>query len=377
MKKRNYLFILAIIGLVASAFSGCKADDTDSNSYVIGGIGPVTGENAMYGLSVKQGAEIAVNEINEKGGVDIKGQKIALQLKFEDDEASEEKAILAYNILQDNGMDALLGCVTTKSTLAVVDLSNQDNILQLTPTASSGEVTKHKNVFRACFTNFLQGETMADYMVRRKGYRKIGVIYKSSSEYSREINDSFQNKVFELGGEVVSSETYVDGENFTAQLENIKKNKAQAIFIPVYYGDAYKISNQVKDKELDIPLFGADGWDGIVEVANDKSVIEGATFISQFYSESWKDSEFVKKYKEKYNEEPDQFAADGYDSVYIIKAALEEAGSTDSEKVIEAMTKIKVDGITGTDISFNEDGEPHKKANFINIKNGNYVTVGN
>lgn len=375
MNKRNYLFALALIAMIVVAISGCKADKTDSNSYVIGGIGPVTGENASYGLSVKQGAEIAVNEINEKGGVDIKGQKIFLQLKFEDDEASEEKAIMAYNILQDNGMDALLGCVTTKSTLAIVDLSNKDRILQLTPTASSSEVTEHNNVFRTCLTNSLQGESMADYMVRRKGYRKIGVLYKTSSEYSREINDSFQNKVNELGGNIVTSETYVDGENFNTQLENIKNSKAEAIFIPVYYGDAYKISMQAKDKKLDIPLFGADGWDGILEVAKDKNVIEGATFLSQFYSKNWEESEFVKNYKEKYKEEPDQFAADGYDSIYIIKAALEEAGSIESEKVINAMTKVKIDGVTGSNISFDKNGEPYKKANFITIKNGNYSAV--
>lgn len=376
MKKGNHLLRFVIIGVfIMCLTSGCSIEGTNQ-TFILGGIGPVTGENSKYGLSVKQGAEIAVDEINGNGGVSVGSQKVSLQLNFEDDEASEEKAILGYNTLLDSGMNALIGCVTTKSTLAIVELSNQDRILQLTPTASSGEITEHDNVFRACFTNALQGETMADYMVRRKGFRNIAVIYKSSSEYSREINDSFESKVEELGGKIVTSETYVDGENFNSQLEHIVQSKADSIFIPVYYGDAYKIALQAKEKNMNLPLYGADGWDGVLEVAKDKSAVEGAIFLSQYFLGENKESDFVKTYKEKYNEKPDQFAADGYDCVYIIKAALEEAGSMDKEKIIDAMTKIKVDGLTGSDIRFNQSGEPNKKANFITIEDGSYQYIG-
>ncbi len=377
MKKiRKVLSLTLAMALTMSAFSGCggSAGSAGGDTFIIGGIGPLTGEAASYGLSVKQAAQIAVDEINDAGGVKVGDKTIKLELKFEDDEAAADKGITAYNSLMDAGMNALLGCVTSGSCLAVVDLSKADGILQLTPSASAQDVTINDNVFRLCFTDPLQGETMAEHMVTELGYKNIAAIYQNSEEYSTGVYEAFAAKVTELGGTMVATEAYASGEDFNTQLTSIKGTNAEAIFVPVYYNDAAHIVTQAADLGMTLPFFGSDGWDGILGSVTDTAVVEGATFLSPFFSGDSEAADFVKKYQDKYDgATPDQFAADGYDCVYVMKAALEKAGTTESADLIKAMTAISVDGMTGKAISFTAQGEPQKAAKLIKIKNGEYT----
>ena len=375
MKKMKKAIALGLAAtLTVASITGCgNKSGANGDTYVIGGIGPLTGKAASYGLSVKQGEEIAVKEINDAGGIKVGDKSIKLELKFEDDEATPDKAVTAYNTLMDKGMNALLGCVTADSCLSVADLTKEDGILMLTPSGSAADITQNDNVFRLCFTDPLQGETMAARMITELGYKKVAVIYKNSDPYSKGVYEAFAAKVEELGGTITTAEAFADGEDFNTQLTSIKGTDAEAVFAPIYYNDAAHVVTQAADLSLNLPFFGSDGWDGILDTVTDTNTVEGATFLSPFFSGDESAKDFVSKYQEAYNATPDQFAADGYDVVYVLKAALEAAGTTDSEAVIKAMTSISVDGLTGTGISFTADGEPQKGAKFIKINNGAYT----
>ncbi|MGB8453980.1 MAG: ABC transporter substrate-binding protein [Anaerocolumna sp.] len=382
MKKtmKRVLSLGLISAMAVGAMTGCGKKDTGSSSeFLIGGLGPLTGEAASYGNSVKQGAAVAIKEINDAGGVKVGGSTLKLVLDFEDDEASTETVVSAYNTLMDKGIQALLGTVTSDAGLAIADQTNADGVFQITPSGSAAGLTEYPNAFRLCFTDPLQGQTMAKYAVETLGKKKIAVVYNNSDPYSTGIMEAFADEVTALGGEIVSSEAFVKGDvDFTTQLTTIKGTDAEIIFVPAYYQDAAYITTQASDLGMNLPFIGSDGWDGVLEKVVDPAVLEGAVFLSPFFASDESDlvKGFVSAYQKEYNVVPDQFAADGYDTVFVMKAALEKAGSTKSEDLISAMTEINVSGVTG-DITFTADGEPNKGARFIEIKNGEYTAKTN
>lgn len=381
--KKGFKRVLSL-GLVSTMsialLAGCGTKSTgnegdDTNTFVIGGLGPLTGEAASYGISVKQGAEVAIEEINNAGGVKVGDKTYTLKLDFADDEASGETALSAYNSLMDSGIDALLGTVTSGAGLAIAAQTNEDGIFQITPSGSAKELTDFPNQFRLCFTDPLQGETMAKFAVSELGYKKIAILYNNSDEYSKGVMEAFVTETGKLGGEIVANEAFANkAVDFTTQLTKIKNTDAEVIFVPAYYQDAAYITTQAAELGMELPYLGSDGWDGVIANVVDTAVLENAIFLSPFFSSD--DSElvktFVKTYEDKYKSTPDQFAADGYDTVFVMKAALEKAGSTDSAALIKAMTEISVTGVTG-DLTFNENGEPNKGAKFIEIIGGEYT----
>lgn len=378
MKKnvKKLLSLSLALALVATSFTGCGTKDGSSknDTFLIGGIGPLTGDSASYGTSVKQGAEIAMKEINDAGGVAVGDKKIKLDLNFMDDEATPENAVTVFNSLMDAGADAIMGTVTSGAGLAIIKLTSDEGILMLTPSGSAAGLTQYDNAFRLCFTDPLQGVTMANF-AKDAGYTKIAVIYNNSDEYSTGMMQAFIDQVAANGGEIVASESFVKNDvDFNTQLTAIKATDAQVIFVPAYYNDAAYITTQASELGMSLPFLGGDGWDGVIAQTVDPAVLEGAVFLTPFLSTDVnpKVQDFTAKYKTAYSATPDQFAADGYDSIYVIAAALETAGSTKSADLIAAMTKIKVDGLTGS-MTFNADGEPNKGANFVEIKGGQYT----
>lgn len=361
------------LSLVAASFAGCGSKESDK--FMIGGIGPLTGDNASYGISVKQGAEIAIEEINQAGGVKVGDEKLTLELNFMDDEATPDNAVTAFNALMDDGMDVLMGTVTSGAGLGIIELTKDEGILMLTPSGSAAGLTQYDNAFRLCFTDPLQGVTMANY-AKDAGYSKIAIIYNNSDEYSTGMMQAFVEQVAANGGTITASESFVEGDvDFNTQLTKIKGTDAEVIFVPSYYTEAAAITTQAAALGMTLPFLGGDGWDGVIAQTVDPAVLEGAVFLTPFNAGATdtKTVDFVKKYEDKYKATPDQFAADGYDSIYVIAAALEKAGSTESAKLIEAMTQIQVDGLTGS-MTFNANGEPNKGANFVEIKDGKYVS---
>ena len=374
--KLKRIFALLTASLMTFSLAGCgensgqEVENTDV--FKIGGIGPLTGSAANYGISVKNGSQIAIDEINEAGGVN--GMKF--ELLFEDDEKDEEKSVNAYNTLMDKGINALLGATTSGCSIAVSNVSVDDGILQITPSGSAADCTNGVNSFRICFTDPLQGELMAQY-ISDKGFKNVAIIYNNGDEYSKGVHEAFVEKYKSLGGSVVVDESFTSGDvDFTTQLTKINSSNADCIFLPIYYTDVAYITDQAASLGLKLPYFGCDGWDGVINQLNgDTSNIDGSIFLTPFISTDSdpKVKSFVEKYRELYNAEPDQFAADGYDAVYTIKAAVEQAGGDISnEALISAMTQITVDGITGQ-MTFDESGEPNKSAKVAIINNGSYI----
>ena len=386
MKKRVLLSALALtFGLALTACGNSGADETeaakaDGDVFTIGSTGPLTGAAASYGNSVKNGATVAIDEINAAGGVKVGDKTYKLALNFQDDEAKEDKAVNAYNKLMDSGINVYMGAVTSGSSLALTDLTAKDNILQLTPSGSAKDITKNPNAFRLCFTDPLQGKMIADFVLDQ-GYESVAVLYNNSDEYSTGVYEAFKDELNTKGQSalIVNEQSFTnDDVDFTTQLTQIKASGAKIIFVPAYYEAAAHIVQQAKQQGIDAAFVGSDGWDGILGqlTGDDKAKAEGAVFLSPFLASDPSAAKFTDAYKKAYNATPDQFAADGYDSVYVIKADMEKAGSIKSDDLIKAMTEIEVDGITGK-VSFSADGEPNKEPKFVTITNGEYQLFDN
>ena len=394
MKQGKRILALLIAAVMSTAMLvGCGSDqgsstntntttgaDTDDNTaqFLIGGMGPLTGPAASYGLSVKQGAEIAIEEINAAGGVEVDGVTYAFVLDFEDDEASEQIAPQAYNALMDREIHALLGGVTSGATMAIVDQTYEDGILQITPSASMPEVIEHDNAFRTCFSDPEQGVAMAEYIVETLGLTKVAVIYNAADEYSTGVRDAFEAEIVALGAQVVASEAFNTNDvDFNTQLTTIRGTEAEAIYVPAYYQDATFITRQASEMGLDLPFFGSDGWDGILGTVTDAATVEGVVFTSPFCASVDEANvvAFVEAYEAAYNAIPDQFAAGAYDTIYAFKAAIEEAGSIESANLIAAMQHITVNGLTGDAITFDASGAAVKEVKFVTIQDGAYAYV--
>ena len=366
-----------------TAAAGASSEASSDKVFKIGGIGPVTGAAAVYGLAVKNGAQIAVDEINADGG--INGYQI--EFNFQDDEHDAEKSVNAYNTLKDWGMQVLMGTVTSAPCVAVADKTNADNMFQITPSGSSVECAQNPNVFRVCFSDPDQGAASATYIAENKLAEKIAVIYDSSDVYSSGIYEKFAAEAANQGLEIVDAEAFTADSNkdFSTQLQKAKDAGADLVFLPIYYTEASLILKQADTMGYAPKFFGRDGMDGILQVENfDTKLAEGLMLLSPLAADAQDEltQKFVTSYKENYGETPIQFAADAYDAIYAIKAAMEEADITPEtsvsdtcDKMKEAMLKIKVNGLTGEDMTWTEDGEPHKAPKAVKVVDGAYQAM--
>jgi branched-chain amino acid transport system substrate-binding protein len=377
---RKYLST-ALILMLALAFSiGAAAEQT----LVIGGTGPLTGDYATYGVSARNGAMIAMEEINAAGGAN----GILFDVRYEDDQASAELAVNGYSSLIDAGMQVSLGGVTSGACIALTEEAQYDGLLVITPSASAKEVTKYDNVFRVCFTDPDQGIYAADFIVDNAVATKVAIIYDRSNDYSVGIHDNFLVRAAELGLEIVTDQAFTDQSNtdFSVQLQAVADSGADLVFLPIYAQEAAYILTQAKSAGIENTFFGCDGLDGVLTKIGEENLeaAEGVMLLTPFAADAQDDLTvaFVEKYRADYGSTPDQFAADGYDAVYAIKLALEQAGIDDlsdadfNAKMIAAMTEITLDGLTGT-MTWTADGEPAKTATAVVIENGAYVAFTN
>ena len=400
MKQMRALSLAATAALTVSLLAGCGGSGTANTSapggpdapsgsssaatIKIGGIGPLTGSAAVYGVATQQGAQLAVDEINAKGGLQF-------ELNFQDDENDAEKATNAYNVLQDWGMQVLYGCTTTNPCVAVASSTYADRYFQLTPSASSTDVTSGKdNAFQICFTDPNQGSTAADYIAAHPGLgSKIAVIYNNGDAYSTGIATAFRAEAEAKGLEVVSETTFPSDDNtdFSVQLGDAQSNGADLVFMPIYYTPASLILNQAKNMGYAPTFFGCDGMDGILAVDGfDTTLADGLVLMTAFNPCGTDElsANFTKSYEEKYGSTPNQFAADGYDCIYAIAAACEKAGITADmghedvcEKLIETFTSsdFRVDGLTGTGMTWGANGEVSKAPVVVKVEDAKYITI--
>ena len=390
MKK--FISVMLVAAMAVTALTGCGSNSgssskKDADKYYIGGIGPTTGATAIYGTAVKNGAQIAVDEINAAGG--INGKQI--EYRFEDDQNDAEKAVNAYNTLKDWGMQMLVGTTTTAPCIAVAGKTASDNMFQITPSASAPYVLSsgNGNIFQVCFTDPNQGIASAQYIAENKLAKKIGIIYDSSDVYSSGIEEKFEAEAKDKGLQIVSKAAFTADSktDFGTQLQKAKDAGADLLFLPIYYQEASIILKQADTMGYKPKFFGVDGMDGILTVENfDTKLAEDVMLLTPFAADA-KDKtvqNFVKTYKEKYKDTPNQFAADSYDAVYALKAAIEESKATTDMSASDmcdalkgAMTKIKMQGLTGgkDGLTWNESGEVTKSPKAVIIKNGAYKAM--
>ena len=390
MKK--LVSLLLALTMVATALVGCGAKEeavapaaTESADakFVIGGIGPITGGAAIYGQCVKNSAEIAVAEINAAGG--INGYQV--EFIWGDDEHDAEKSVNAYNSLKDQGMQLLLGTVTSTPCIAVADEAAKDNMFLLSPSGSATDCTANDNAFRVCFSDPNQGTASAQYIGNNGLATKVAVIYDSSDVYSSGIYETFAAEAKNQSFEIVVAEAFTadNKTDFSVQVQKAKDAGAELVFLPIYYQEASLILNEAEKQAYAPKFFGCDGLDGILSVEGfDTALAEGVMLLTPFVADEDKEltKNFVAAYDEQFGGIPNQFGADAYDGIYAIKAAIEKADLTPDMSISDlceglkvAMTEISIDGLTGEGITWTVDGEPSKSPKAMVIKDGAYTAM--
>ena len=354
-----------------------SADTTDGDkTLLLGLIGPMTGDYANYGTSTRDGAQIAVDEINAAGGVN----GYTFKLDAQDSQGDPDSAVSAYGMLMDNGMDVSLGCVLSGEAQSVITAAVEDGILIVTPTSSAVAcIEGNPNAFRVCFNDAAQGTAAADYIADNNLGTKIAVFYQSDIDYSAGLYETFQTEAAARGLEIVEEQTFTAGSatDFSTQINAIRDSGCDVVFLPIYAAEASTFLTQAQGKLDDVLYFGVDGLDGIQTKVSDTSLIEGLMMLTPFAADAQDEAtqSFVEKYLPIHdNIAPDQFAADGYDAVYIVKAAMEQCGKTPedadfNEAMVAAMYEITVEGLTGT-MTWDENNEPNKPAKAMVFEDG-------
>lgn len=380
--KKLLALILAALMLLTVVGCGGNADTDNAGTLKIGGIGPITGDAAIYGQAVKNAMEMAVAEVNAKGGIQF-------EMDFQDDAHVAETSVNAYNTLMDWGMQILVGSVTSGPAAAVSAEAANDGIFVLTPSASSPKVIEgYTNIYQMCFSDPNQGSASAQYIADNKLSEKIAVIYQNDSDYSVGIYEKFKSEAEAKGLNIVYTGTFTDDSDtdFSVQLTAAKTAGADMLFLPIYYTPISLIMTQADTMSYDVKYFGVDGMDGLLGVKNfNTELAEGAYLLTPFSADATdhKTVAFVNAYKEKYGEVPNQFAADAYDCVWAIYEAcvaanIDPANITTEDlcaKMIEQFTSMTFDGLTGQGMTWAATGEVSKSPMAVIIKDGVYTSV--
>ena len=372
MKKFLCMMMAVLMVLAMAACGGEPAnnggnDTPDATTVKIGGIGPLTGAYANYGLSEKNGAELAVKEINEAGG--IAGKQV--ELSYQDSQGDSESAVNAYGKLMDWGMEVSLGCVLSGENASVVAAARDDDVLLLTPSGSADKcIEGNSRAFRVCFYDSYQGAAAAQYIKENNIVDTVGVLYQSDVDYSVGLYNAFVDQCGKLGITIAETQTFTasTSTDFSTQVNALVASGVKLVFIPIYAEEASTFLTQARGKFADdVYFFGADGLDGILgKVEQDTSLANNVLMLTPFAADNPSENvqSFVKKYQEAYGATPDQFAAVAYDAVYAIKAAIEKAGSTSGDALASALTSLTVEGVTGT-MTWGSDGNTSKNASAI------------
>ena len=380
MKKLLALILAAMMLLTVVGCGGSAGSDKDTLK--IGGIGPITGPAAIYGQAVKNAMEMAVAEVNAKGGIQF-------EMNFQDDAHVAETSVNAYNTLMDWGMQILVGSVTSGPAAAVSAEAANDGIFVLTPSASSPKVIEgHTNVYQMCFSDPNQGIASAEYIADNNLSEKIAVIYQNDSDYSTGIYEKFKSEAETKGLNIVYTGTFTEDSatDFSVQLTSAKAAGADMLFLPIYYTPISMIMTQADTMGYAVKYFGVDGMDGLLGVENfNTALAEGAYLLTPFSADATDDKTvaFVKAYQEKYGDVPNQFAADAYDCIWAIYDACVAANVDPANistqdlcaKMIEQFTSMKFNGLTGQGMTWAATGEVSKSPMAVIIKDGAYTSV--
>lgn len=361
MKKVIKTLLIALFTLIF--FIGCSKEDT--SVIKIGGIFPLSGDVAVYGVEAKNGIELAILEINAKGGVNGK----QLVLVSEDDEGSPEKTVNAFKKLTSKDkVKIVIGSLTSGCTAAITTLAQNQKILLIAPAATMESITDAGNyVFRACFIDPFQGTVGGKFAAEILDSKRAAVLYDTDNDYSVGLYENFKKSFVANGGSMAAEESYTSGDvDFNAQITKIKSANPDVVYLPDYYATVSLIAKQLRAQDIHTPIVGADGWGGLVDNAGDE-VLNG--FYSDHYAADSTDDivvSFVNAYKDRYKSTPVSFAALGYDCVYILKDAMERAGSEEASLVRNEVEKTNGAYVTGQ-LTFDAKRNPIKSAVMMEI----------
>lgn len=376
MKK----FTLMLLGLsfLITACGGEKEATTkktdESATIKIGGLGPLTGPLAIYGVTATNGSKLAFEEINKNGG--ILGKQVEFVLFDEKGDSTE--AVTAYNRLVDEGVVALVGDITSKPSLAVAEIAAQDNMPMITPTGTQFNITEAgPNVFRVCFTDPYQGVILANLAKNNLKANTVAIMVNNSSDYSDGVAEAFIKEAERLGLKIVAKEGYAEGDkDFRAQLTKVAATNPDVLLVPDYYEQVALITTQAREVGVKSTFIGPDGWDGVAKALDSSAygAVENSYFTNHYSVEDTNEKvqNFLKAYREKYKDEPSAFSALSYDAAYLMKDAIEKAGSIDKDAIVKAMKESDFAGVTGH-LRFDEKNNPVKAVTVLKVVNGNYT----
>ncbi|MBP3504046.1 MAG: ABC transporter substrate-binding protein [Bacilli bacterium] len=383
MKK---LFSLLVVLLLVCSVVGCK--EKEAETIKLGSSGPLSGSVSIYGLAVKEGVELAVEEINAAGGVDVDGKMMKLELvDFVNDEADAKKAAAALTSLISKDVDVVVGAVTSGATEGLIAEAVKHGVPVITPTGTADKLTVgdngderdvRYNVFRACFYDSYQGKFMGQYAADQ-GVKKAYVLYNNDEDYSKGLKDAFVETATANNVNVVTAAYSKQDKDFNAFWVPILEGGYDCVYVPDYYENVYNILKTGYAKGYEGVCYGGDGWDGVikqVKEGEDASFLENCFYTNHYFGESESPAvkTFVEKYQAKYGSIPVSFAALGYDAVYIAKQAIEACDSLEYDAVVEALTTGTFSGLvtSSTPFTFN-NGNPEKAAVVITFKDGKEV----
>ncbi|MCR5386609.1 MAG: ABC transporter substrate-binding protein [Treponema sp.] len=345
------------------AFTSCG--NSKSNDIVIGGIFPLSGAVAVYGVECKNGIDLAIEEINAAGGVN--GQKLVLV--SEDDEGNPDKTVNAYQKLTSkNNAKIIIGSLTSGCTQAITARCQAQKVLQIAPAATAPAITDAGDyIFRACFIDPFQGTVGGKFAAENLSCKKAAILFDTGNDYSVGLTENFEKSFVDCGGQIVAKEAYTTNDkDFNAQLTKIKNANPDVVYLPDYYGVVALIAKQLRAKDINCCIVGADGWDGVLGNAGEE-VLNG--FYSNHYAADSTEpavQKFVSAFNEKYEKDPNAFAALGYDSVYLLKDAISRAGTADATAVKAALEATDGNYVTGH-LTFDEKHNPVKSAVMLEI----------
>lgn len=372
MNKKLLILLILVCFLFSVSVASAKI-------VKIGGVACLTGAAATYGASTKNACILAFQAVNDKGGIDIGGEKYLIRYIFEDDQGSPEVAANAFRKLIDQDeVVAILGSVMSSCTLAGAPIAQDAGIPVISPTSTAVQVTLTGDyIFRACFLDPFQGAVVATFSTNDLKAKTAAVIFDNANDYTKGLAESFKESFEKLGGKVVAYESFADETktfDFSAQLTNIKSANPDVLFLDGYYSCAALEAKQARALGITATFVGADGWDSAEFTKLGGEAVEGGYFCNHYSPEDPRPivQNFVKEYTETYGATPDALATLAYDAALILIDSLQRAGSTDGAAIRDAIAATDLECVSGQ-ITYNEVGDPIKKAAIIKVENGKFV----
>lgn len=369
--KKIVLSVLTSLLMFSCGNNTNNAKEGTDSIIKIGVPEPLTGEISQYGIAIKEGIELKIEQVNELGGINgVKVEMISEDTKGD----NQENQNIVKKMISEYKVNALLGESISANSLTVAELAQKAGLPMITPAGTRFDITEGKDhVFRTTFTDPYQGEILANYL-KEKGYKNVAILTNTSVDYSVGVVKRFKEVANEIGLSYVEQKYTKDDKDFKSLLTNIKNQENDALLLPDYYNTVGLILNQAKEMDLKVQVFGSDGWDGIErDFAN---VAEGSVFVTQFFveDENPQVQDFVKAYREKFKKEPTLFSALGYDAASLLLKVYENVDYKDYPAVVEGLKNSKMDLVTGY-LEFDANRNPNKKVTFVTIKNGKTVLV--